>query len=65
MRYYIGLVITLGLLIVVLFLLFHGNSKTNVPKTFQPLYSDANTLMRKFVLLFTAINANENHNKYR
>lgn len=61
MRYYFGLIITLGLLILVLFLLFHGSSKTNVPATSAPLYSYANTGSEVRLTIDGPINANEIH----
>jgi hypothetical protein len=61
MRYYIGLLITLGLLILVLFLLFHGSGKTNVPTTSEPLFSYANTGSEVRLTIDGPINANEDH----
>lgn len=61
MRYYIGLVVTLGLLILVLFLLFHSSGKSNVPTTSQPLYSYANTGSEVRLTIDGPINANEDH----
>jgi hypothetical protein len=61
MRYYIGLIITLGLLILVLFLLFHRGNKTNVPTTSLPLYSYANTGSEVRLTIDGPINANEDH----
>ncbi|HVA11538.1 MAG TPA: hypothetical protein VNG32_05255 [Candidatus Dormibacteraeota bacterium] len=61
MRYYIGLFITIGLLILLIFLLVNGNSKTNVPTTAMPLHSYANTNAEVRLTIDGPINANQNH----
>jgi hypothetical protein len=61
MRYYIGLVVTLGLIVLVLFLLFHGGGKPTVPKTSAPLYSYANTGSDVRLTIDGPINASDDH----
>jgi hypothetical protein len=60
-RYYIGFLVTLGLLITLIFLLFHGNSKPVVPTTSIPLYNYANTNAEVRLTIDGPINANEDH----
>jgi hypothetical protein len=62
MRYYIGFLVTFGLLILLVFLLFHGGgSKANVPTTSAPLYSYASTSAQVRLTIDGPINANQNH----
>jgi hypothetical protein len=61
MRYIIGLLVTIVLLILLIFLLFHSNSKTNVPTTSMPLHSYANTDAEVRLTIDGPINANEDH----
>lgn len=65
MRYYVGIIITLSLLILVLFLLFHGGGKSNVPKTSAPLPSYASTGSDVRLTIDGPINANEDHQQVR
>jgi hypothetical protein len=61
MRYYIGFLVTFGLLILLVFLLFHGGNKTNVPTTSAPLYSYASTGSQVRLTIDGPINANQDH----
>jgi len=61
MRYYIGLSVTVILLILLVFLLFHGSGKSNVPTTAMPLHSYANTNAEVRMTIDGPINANEDH----
>ena len=61
MRYIIGLFITTILLILLIFLLVHGNSKTNVPTLSIPLHSYANTDADVRLIIDGPINSNEDH----
>jgi hypothetical protein len=60
MRYYLGLLITIGLLIVLIFLLFHGGGKKG-PTVSQPLYSYASTDAEVRLTIDGPINANQDH----
>ena len=61
MRYYFGLIISLCLVILALFLLFHHTNKANVPKTTVPLYNYANTGSEVRLTIDGPINANQDH----
>jgi hypothetical protein len=61
MRYYIGFLVTFGLLILLVFLLFHGGNKANVPTTSAPLYSYASTGSQVRLTIDGPINANQDH----
>jgi hypothetical protein len=61
MRYYIGFLVTLGLLITLIFLLVHGNNKAAVPSTSKPLYSYANTNAEVRLTIDGPINGNQIH----
>lgn len=61
MRYFIGLFITAGLLILLIFLLFHSGSKPVVPTTSQPLTSYANTDAEVRLTIDGPINASADH----
>ena len=63
MRYYIGIIVSLGLLILALFLLFHGNSKVIVPTTSQPLNTYASTNSEVRLTIDGPINANVLHDQ--
>lgn len=61
MRYYIGFLVAVGLLITLIFLLFHGGGKSAVPTTAKPLYSYANTGSEVRLTIDGPVNANQNH----
>ncbi len=60
MRYYIGFLVTVGLLVTLIFLLFHGGNST-VPTTSKPLYSYATTGSEVRLTIDGPINASQNH----
>lgn len=60
MRYYIGLLISLGLIILIIFLLFFSPSK-NVPTTSKPLVDYANTGSQVRLTIDGPINADQDH----
>lgn len=65
MRYYVGFLITLGLLIILIFLLFHGGNKASVTTTSQPLVNYANTSAEVSLTIDGPINASQNHQQVK
>ena len=61
MRYYVGLSVTVILIILLIFLLFHGGSKPNAPTLSMPLHSYANTDAEVRMTIDGPINANQDH----
>lgn len=61
MRYYIGFLITAGLLVTLIFLLFHSGNQVKVPTTAQPLISYANTDAEVSLTIDGVINASQAH----
>jgi hypothetical protein len=61
MRYYIGFLVTVGLLVMLIFLLFHGGGTPTVLTTTKPLYSYADTGSEVRLTIDGPINANINH----
>jgi hypothetical protein len=61
MRYYIGFLVTVGLLVMLIFLLFHGSSPSKVPSASKPLYTYADTGSEVRLTIDGPINANINH----
>jgi hypothetical protein len=61
MRYYVGFLVTVGLLVLLIFLLFHGGGKVSVPTTSLPLSSYANTSAEVRLTIDGPINANQDH----
>jgi hypothetical protein len=61
MRYFIGFLVTVGLLIILIILLFHSGSKTNVPTTSVTLVSYANTNSQVRLTIDGPINADQIH----
>lgn len=64
MRYYFGFLISVGLIILIIFLLFHGG-KSGVPTTSQPLISYANTGSQVSFTIDGPINANQDHQQVK
>jgi hypothetical protein len=60
MRYFIGFMVTLGLVILLIILLFTGG-KSGTPKTRKPLYSYANSDAVAQVTIDGPINADQEH----
>jgi len=61
MRYFIGFLVTIGLIIVLILLLFHGGSKPQVPSTSKTLDSYAGTNADVRLTIDGPVNAAENH----
>jgi hypothetical protein len=65
MRYFLGFLITIGLLILLIILLFHGNSKPKVPNSSKPLSSFATTDAEAVLTTQGAVNYDQNHSQIR
>ncbi len=65
MRYFIGLLVTFGLFIVLLILLFHGGGKSKVPATSKTLVSYASTDAQVSVTIVGQVNAVSLHQQIR
>lgn len=61
MRYFIGFLVTIGLLIVLIILLFHGNNKTTVPTTSVPLVSYASNSSQVRLTIDGPVIADQSH----
>jgi hypothetical protein len=61
MRYFIGFMITIGLFILLIFLLFSGGGKPKVPTTSKTLESYASTAAEVSMVVDAPINANSQH----
>src|SRR6476469_6251002 len=61
MRYFIGFLVTIGLIVLLIVLLFHGGNSGKVPQTKVPLISYANTDTVVRATIDETINAPENH----
>ena len=60
-RYFIGFVVTIGLVILLIYLVFHGGSKPKVPMTHKTLDSYSVTDAQAIMTIDGPINANQNH----
>ena len=65
MRYYIGFLIAAGLIILLIFLLFRGGGKPNVPVTPKTLVSYANTNAQASLTIDGPVNADQLHQQVR
>ena len=65
MRYYIGFLITIGLIFVLIFLLFSGGGKKGGPTVTAPLISYANTSSEVRLTIDGPINADQIHGQVR
>ena len=63
MRYFIGFLVTIGLLILLIVLLFNSNNKSNVPSTSKSLVSYANTNAEVSFMLDGPTNADQIHER--
>ncbi len=61
MRYFIGFIIAIGLIIVLILLLFHGGGKPKVPTTTKTLDSYASTNAEARLIIDGPVNAPQNH----
>ena len=65
MRYFIGFLITVGLVILLIFLLFHGGGKSKLPLTPKTLVSYATTNAEVRLTIDGPINADQLHQQIR
>ena len=65
MRYFIGFLITIGLIILLIILLLSGGGNKNKTPTQQPLISYANSDAEVSVLVDGPVNAEQNHEQVR
>lgn len=65
MRYFIGFLVTIGLIILLIFMLFHGGSKPKVQTTSKTLDSYANTSAEVSMTIDGPVNANSQHSQVR
>jgi hypothetical protein len=65
-RYFIGFMITIGLIILLIFMLFRGGgNQQNVPKTSKPLASYATTDAQTIFTTEGIVNSNQEHGQIR
>jgi hypothetical protein len=65
MRYFIGFLVTVGLIILLIVLLFHGGGKSKVPSTSKTLTSYASTNAQVSLTIDGPINATSLHEQIR
>jgi hypothetical protein len=65
MRYFLAFLVTLGLILSLFFLLFHGGSKPKVPLTTRTLGSYASTDAEAVLTIDGPVNANQDHQAVR
>jgi hypothetical protein len=61
MRYFLGFLVSIGLIIVLIFLLFHGGGKAKVPSTAKTLESYATTNAEVRMTIDAPVNSQEQH----
>jgi hypothetical protein len=64
-RYLLGFIATIGLVILVIFLIFHGGPKTSVSTTSKPLDSYANSNTDVSMTIDGPINDNQDHQQIK
>jgi|SRR5579884_2678074 len=64
-RYFIGFIATVGLIIILIILIFHGGGKSKVPVTNRTLDSYANTDAQVTLTIDGPINADQNHQQVK
>jgi hypothetical protein len=65
MRYFVGFVVSIGLIIVLILLIFGGGGKPKVPSTSKPLVSYANTDATAEMTIDGPVNAPELHQQVK